>query len=75
MAKTVALNTYITRAIYGGYFFTRTDKTKAPTDIEKQYCSQEAWNNRFNVIDSPNNVDGIIISLKGIYIVRRYRPL
>lgn len=75
MAKTVALNTYITKAIYSGYFFTRTDETKDQTDIEKRYCSQEAWDNRFKVIDSPNNIDGIIISLKGIYIIRRFRPV
>ena len=28
MAKTVALNTYIKRAIYSGYFFTKTDEKK-----------------------------------------------
>lgn len=75
MAKVVQLNTYITKAIYSGYFFTRTDETKDPTDIEKRYCSQEAWDKRFKVIDSPNNIDGIIISLKGIYIIRRFRPV
>lgn len=74
MAK-VALNTYIKRAIYGGYFFTKTDEKRDQTGIERQYSNQEAWNNRFNVIDSPNNIDGIIISLKGIYVVRRFRPM
>lgn len=75
MAKVVQLNTYITKAIYSGYFFTRTDTKRDITINENKNVSKETWDNRFKVIDSPNNIDGIIISLKGIYIIRRFRPL
>ena len=75
MAKTVQLNTYITKAIYSGYFFTRTDTKRDKTINENKNVSKETWDSRFKVIDSPNNIDGIIISLKGIYIIRRFKPL
>ena len=75
MAKKVYLNTYITKAIYSGYFFTRTDTKRDKTINENKNVSKETWDSRFKVIDSPNNIDGIIISLKGIYIIRRFRPL
>lgn len=75
MAKKVYLNTYITKAIYSGYFFTRTDDKRDKTINENKNVSDKTWNSRFDVIDSPNNIDGIIISLKGIYIIRRFKPL
>lgn len=75
MAKKVQLNTYITKAIYSGYFFTRTDDKRDKTINENKNVSDKTWNSRFDVIDSPNNIDGIIISLKGIYIIRRFKPL
>ena len=75
MAKKVYLNTYITKAIYSGFFFTRTDDKRDKTINENKNVSDKTWNSRFDVIDSPNNIDGIIISLKGIYVVRRFRPL
>lgn len=75
MAKTVALNTYITKAIYSGFFFTKTDDKKDKTINENKNVSDETWNSRFDVIDSPNNVDGLIIASNGIYVVRRFKPL
>lgn len=75
MAKTVQLNTYITKAIYSGYFFTKTDDKKDKTINENKNVSEKTWNSRFDVIDSPNNVDGLIIASNGIYVVRRFKPL
>lgn len=74
MAKTVQLNTYITKAIYSGCFFTRTDTKRDKTINENKNVSDETWDNRFKVIDSPNNVDGLIIASNGIYVVRRFKP-
>ena len=75
MAKKVYLNTYITKAIYSGYFFTKTDDKKDKTINENKNVSDETWNSRFKVIDSPNNIDGLIIASNGIYVVRRFKPL
>lgn len=75
MAKVVQLNTYITKAIYSGYFFTKTDDKKDKTINENKNVSDKTWNSRFDVIDSPNNVDGLIIASNGIYVVRRFKPL